>query len=30
MSERDEFLAWTQSQLRDVETALYNGDPGRG
>jgi ketosteroid isomerase-like protein len=27
MSERDEFLAWTQSRLRDAETALHNGDP---
>ena len=28
MSDKDEFLAWTQSQLRDAETALHNGDPG--
>jgi ketosteroid isomerase-like protein len=28
MSERDDFLAWTQSRLRDAETALHNGDPG--
>jgi ketosteroid isomerase-like protein len=28
MSDRDDFLAWTQSRLRDAETALHNGDPG--
>jgi ketosteroid isomerase-like protein len=28
MSEQDEFLAWTQSRLRDAEIALHNGDPG--
>jgi ketosteroid isomerase-like protein len=28
MSERDDFLAWTQSRLREAETALHNGDPG--
>ena len=28
MSNRDEFVAWTQRQLRDAETALHNGDPG--
>jgi ketosteroid isomerase-like protein len=27
MSERDDFVAWTQSRLRDAETALHNGDP---
>ena len=27
MTERDEFLAWTQSRLREAETALHNGDP---
>jgi len=27
MSDRDDFVAWTQSRLRD-ETALHNGDPG--
>jgi ketosteroid isomerase-like protein len=28
MSDRDDFLAWTQSRLRDAEIALHNGDPG--
>jgi ketosteroid isomerase-like protein len=28
MSDRDEFSEWTQSRLRDAETALHNGDPG--
>ena len=28
MSDLDDFLAWTQSRLRDAETALHNGDPG--
>ena len=28
MTARDDFLAWTQSRLRDAETALHNGDPG--
>ena len=28
MSDRTDFLAWTQSRLRDAETALHNGDPG--
>jgi ketosteroid isomerase-like protein len=28
MSERDDFVAWTQSRLREAETALHNGDPG--
>lgn len=28
MTEKDEFIAWTQSRLRDAETALHNGDPG--
>jgi ketosteroid isomerase-like protein len=28
VSERDDFVAWTQGQLKDAETALHNGDPG--
>jgi ketosteroid isomerase-like protein len=28
VSDRDEFLAWVQSRLRDAEIALHNGDPG--
>jgi len=28
VSDRDDFMAWTQSRLRDAETALHNGDPG--
>jgi ketosteroid isomerase-like protein len=28
MSDRDEFLAWTQTRLRDAEIALHDGDPG--
>ncbi len=28
MSDRDDFVAWTQSRLREAETALHNGDPG--
>ena len=28
MSDRDEFIAWTQSWLRNAETALHNGDAG--
>ncbi len=28
MSDRDDFVAWTQTRLRDAETALHNGDPG--
>jgi ketosteroid isomerase-like protein len=28
MSERDDFVAWTQGRLRDAEIALHNGDPG--
>src|SRR5688500_6501191 len=28
MSDRDDFVAWTQSRLRDAETALHSGDPG--
>jgi ketosteroid isomerase-like protein len=28
MSDPDDFIAWTQSRLRDAETALHNGDPG--
>jgi ketosteroid isomerase-like protein len=27
MSDRDDFVAWTQSRLRDAEIALHNGDP---
>jgi ketosteroid isomerase-like protein len=27
MSDRDDFVAWTQTRLRDAETALHNGDP---
>jgi ketosteroid isomerase-like protein len=27
VTDRDEFIAWTQSRLRDAETALHNGDP---
>jgi ketosteroid isomerase-like protein len=32
MSERDDFLAWVSSQLRDAEIAVHNGDanPRRG
>ena len=26
MTEREDFIAWTQSRLRDAETALHNGD----
>jgi ketosteroid isomerase-like protein len=28
MSDRDDFLAWVQSRLRDAETALHNGNAG--
>ena len=28
MSDRDDFMTWTQSRLRDAEAALHNGDPG--
>ena len=28
MSDRDDFVAWTQTRLRDAETALHNGDSG--
>jgi ketosteroid isomerase-like protein len=28
VSDRDDFVAWTQSRLRAAETALHNGDPG--
>jgi ketosteroid isomerase-like protein len=28
MSERDEFVEWTQDRLRHAETALHDGDPG--
>jgi hypothetical protein len=27
MSDRDDFIAWTQGRLRDAEIALHNGDP---
>jgi ketosteroid isomerase-like protein len=27
MSDRVDFVAWTQSRLRGAETALHNGDP---
>ena len=27
VSDRDDFVAWTQSRLRGAETALHNGDP---
>jgi hypothetical protein len=26
VSDEDKFIAWTQSSLRDAETALHNGD----
>ena len=26
MSERDDFVAWVESQLRDAEVAVHNGD----
>ena len=26
MTDREDFIAWTQSRLRDAETALHNGD----
>ena len=28
VSDRDDFVAWTQGRLRAAETALHNGDPG--
>ena len=28
MSERDEFITWVQSVLRDAEIAVHNGDSG--
>ena len=28
MNERDEFLDWVGTRLRDAETALHNGDAG--
>ena len=28
MSERDEFIAWVQSDLYDAEVAVHNGDAG--
>jgi ketosteroid isomerase-like protein len=27
VTDRDEFIAWTQSRLREAETARHNGDP---
>jgi ketosteroid isomerase-like protein len=27
VTDRDEFIAWTQSRLREAESALHNGDP---
>jgi ketosteroid isomerase-like protein len=27
MTDREDFLAWVQSALRDAEVALHNGDP---
>jgi ketosteroid isomerase-like protein len=27
VADEDEFIAWTQNQLREAETALHNGDP---
>lgn len=27
MSDRDDFVAWTETRLRDAEIALHNGDP---
>lgn len=27
MAEREEFIAWTQTRLREAETALHNGNP---
>ena len=26
MTDKEDFIAWTQSRLRDAETALHNGD----
>ena len=28
MIDRDDFVAWTQTRLKDAETALHSGDPG--
>jgi ketosteroid isomerase-like protein len=28
MSERDDFIAWVHTVLRDAELAIHNGDPG--
>ena len=28
MSDLDDFVAWTQSRLKEAEVALHNGDPG--
>ncbi|MBD0330192.1 MAG: nuclear transport factor 2 family protein [Thermoleophilia bacterium] len=27
MNDQDDFVAWTQTRLREAETALHNGDP---
>jgi len=27
VADKDEFIAWTQTRLREAETALHNGDP---
>jgi ketosteroid isomerase-like protein len=27
VADREEFIAWTQTRLREAETALHNGDP---
>ena len=27
MSDRDDFVKWTQNRLREAETALHSGDP---
>jgi hypothetical protein len=27
VTDEEDFIAWTQSRLRDAETALHNGDP---
>jgi ketosteroid isomerase-like protein len=28
VTDKDEFIEWTQTRLRDAETALHNGDAG--
>jgi ketosteroid isomerase-like protein len=28
VTDREDFIEWTQSRLRSAETALHNGDPG--